>query len=435
MNTASHRSPRPTVAALAAAVTLACALAPALADPNVIDQVLAQVGERPYSYDDLITWLTRLDASDRVDVVSIGRSAAGRAIPLVAVHDPRTVFGQTMRLYIIARQHGTEAAGTEAMMALINYLVRTTAPSDIALLQRLTFAIVPAVNPDGFASGNRGNRAGVDLNRDWAALTQPETQAVEWGFRVWQPQAFIDCHELPANSAKEAYQESFLETIAEDPGLRSDMTQWCSNISLNIRRYETAYGCPLNVFYDDRGSDRRLAHRHFGLDYQVPSFLFESKTGHGRSLQDRVRFHVVGTLVAANLLAQAASVPTTVPPVAPPPIIVPRVTPPLTPRQPRLPAQTVVEFSSPSADRETFTSAVPLKIEVKPSAEFSYISLHVDGVRRMLSDSVSYQHDLSIDGWDAGPHTIVCQAHDGGGRVLAETKRVILIEKNVAGGR
>ena len=429
MSTASHRSPRPTLVALAAAVTLACALAPAHAASNVIDQVLSQVGNRPYSYDDLLAWLARLDASDRVDVVSIGRSAGGRAIPLVAVHDPRTVFGQTLRLYIIARQHGDELAGTEAMMALINYLVRTTAPSDIALLQRLTFAIVPAVNPDGYVDGGRDNHAGVDLNRDWASLTQPETRAVEWGFRVWQPQAFIDCHELPAKSSKEAYQESFLETIAEDPGLRSDMTQWCSNISLNIRRYEIAYGCPLNVYYDGRGGDRRLAHCHFGLDYQVPSFLFESKTGRGRSLQDRVRFHVVGTLVAANLLAQAAPVPTTVPPVAPPPIVVPRVASPLTPRQPRLPAQTVVEFASPSADGQTFALAVPLKIEVKPSAEFSYISLHVDGVRRMLSDSVSYHHDLPTDGWDAGPHTIVCQAHDGGGRVLAEAKRVVLVER------
>ncbi len=434
MNTAIHRSPVTALVVLAG-VVFVCAGTPAPAQPNVIDQVLAQVGDRPYSYDDLIRWLMQLDTSDRVDVVTIGRSAGGLPIPLVAVHDPRTVFGQTMRLFIVARQHGTEMAGTEAMMAIINYLVRSNAPSDIALLQRLTFAIVPVANPDGFVSDSRGNRAGVDLNRDWASLTQPETQAIDWCFRLWQPQAFIDCHELPAESARGAYQENFLETIAEDPGLRRDMTQWCSNLSLNVRQYEVAYGCRLNVFYDGRGSDVRLSHRHFGLGYQVPSFLFESKTGAGRSLRDRVRFHVVGALVVANLLAQAAPAPAFVPPVAPPPIIIPRGTPFPVQRQPNPPAQTLVVFSSPSADRQTFSGGVPLRIDVRPSLDFSYISLQVDGVRRMLSDSLLYEHDLSTDGWDTGSHTIVCQAHDGGGRVLAEARRTILVETNVAGGR
>lgn len=432
MNTAHHRSSLAVLLALA--VMAPTGATRVCADANVIDQVLSWVGERPYSYDEYLAALTRFAASDRVDVVAIGRSAGGRTIPLVAVHAPHTVFGQTMRLFIVARQHGTECAGTEAIMAIMNHLVRSNAPSDLALLQRLTFVFVPVGNPDGAAGGTRGNANGVDLNRDWASRSQPETQAVDWALRVWQPHAFIDCHELPAESSRAAYQENFLETIAEDEGLRPEMTSLCSSISLTVRRYEVGYGSRLNVYYDDRSTDRGLAHRHVGLDYQVPSFLYESKTGAGRSLRERVRFHVVGLLVTANLLAQLAPVAPSAPQPAPPPIMIPRTLPPVQ-RAPSVPAQTVVRFASPSADRETFTASIPLKIEVKASPDFAFVSLHVDGVMRMLSDAVPYEHDLSIAPYDNGPHTLVCQAHDGSGRVLAEATRVVLVEKNVAAGR
>ncbi len=406
------------------------------ADTGVIDQVLSFVGERPYSYDEVLAALTRFAASDRVDVLAIGRSAGGRTIPLVAVHDPHTVFGQTMRLFIIARQHGTECAGTEAIMAIINYLVRSNAPSDLALLQRLTFVFVPVVNPDGVVEGIRGtaNGADVDLNRDWLSRRQPETQAVDWALRVWQPHAFIDCHELPAESSRPAYQENFLETIAEDTGLRPEMTSLCSSISLTVRRYEVGYGARLNVYYDDRSTDRGLAHRHVGLDYQIPSFLYESKTGANRSLRERVRFHVIADLVTANLLAQLAPVAPSVPEPTPPPIMIPQPLPPVQ-HAPSAPVQTVVKFASPSSDRETFTDSIPLKIEVKASPDFAFVSLHVDGVMRMLSDAVPYEHDLSIAPYNNGPHTLVCQAHDGSGRVLAEATRVVLVQKNVAAGR
>jgi len=91
------------------------------AQGNVVEAVLSRCGESTYSYETMVQALKQLDQTERVWVGSIGQSREGRAIPLVAIHHPQTVFGQTARLLIIARQHGSEAAGTEAMMALIWY--------------------------------------------------------------------------------------------------------------------------------------------------------------------------------------------------------------------------------------------------------------------------------------------------------------------------
>jgi hypothetical protein len=432
MNAPMQRS----TAALVALLGCLLPAASARAEPNVVDQVIARCGERPHTYDQMMAWLTRLDGSDRVSVIPIGRTPGGRTIPLVALYYPGTTFGRTVRLFIVARQHGTEVAGTEAVMAIINHLVQSNAPSDLALLQRLTFAIVPMANPDGVAETGRCNSAGVDLNRDWNPPSQPETRAIDWALRVWQPNGFIDCHELPAESSKEAYQENFLETIAEDPQLNRDLTRWCSTISLNVRSYEEAYGCRLNVYYDDHSTDRSLSHRQVGLGYQVPSFLLESKTGRGRSLQDRVRFHVVGILVTANILAQQAAPPpppSVRTPVQPSIMNIPFVPPAPAPRRPSAPAQTVVSFTSPKTDGQTFSDKIPLRVEVQASPEFSYVSMRVNGVLRSLSDSVPYEHGLSLEGFSNGSHTLTCQAHDGGGRVLAEATRLVRVDKNAAG--
>ena len=401
----------------------------ASAQGNVVDQVLSRCGNTPYTYDQLMQTLQQLDRNDRVWVGAIGKSGQGRTIPLVAVHHPQTAFGQTARFFITARQHGTEVAGTEAMMALIWHLAQSNSPTDVELLRRLTFAIVPMVNPDGVVAGQRDNAAGMDLNRDWSSRSQPETRAVEWAFRTWRPHAFLDCHELPASSSRAAYQQSFVETIADDPALDTNLTQMCAFLSDNVRRYQTAYGARLNVYYDSHGSDRRLAHRHFGLDLATPSFLFESKTGAGHAMRDRIRFHVVGTLVIANLLAQRVAAPALP---ATPTIPMPQVA--ATPAQgPRLAAKTDVRFTSPGRDRESFSQDIPLRVDVQPSAEFAYISLHVDGIMRAITDAPPYETTLSLEGYGNGTHTVVCRAHDTTGRVIASAERLVVVNNAVAG--
>jgi hypothetical protein len=241
---------------------------------------------------------------------------------------------------------------------------------------------------------------------------------------------FIDCHELPASSSKAAFQENFLQTIADDPALDRNMTQFCGSMADNVRRCESAYGARMNIYYDSHDEDRRLAHRRFGLDFATPSFLLESKTGSGYSLRDRIRYHVVGTLVIANLLAQRVAAPSV--PIQP---TIPR---PQTPVYPQPPAQqyaakTEVVFVSPARDRLSFSQDIALQVDVEAAADFAYLSVHVDGIRRIITDAPPYEGSLSVEHLADGTHTVVCQAHDNSGRVLAAAERLVVVNTNVAG--
>ena len=55
---------------------------------------------------------------------------------------------------------------------------------------------MPTQNPDGRELGQRRNVNGFDMNRDWFARTQPETDGKLDVIREYPPQLFIDAHEF-----------------------------------------------------------------------------------------------------------------------------------------------------------------------------------------------------------------------------------------------
>ena len=56
--------------------------------------------------------------------------------------------------------------------------------------------ILPTQNPDGREADTRRNAYGFDMNRDWFARTQPETDAKVEMLRRYPPVLFIDAHEM-----------------------------------------------------------------------------------------------------------------------------------------------------------------------------------------------------------------------------------------------
>ncbi len=74
-------------------------------------------------------------------------------------------------VYLSAGIHGDEPAGPLTVLELLE----AGLPDDIH------WHICPAINPTGLKAGTRVNAAGVDLNRDYLAVTQPEVRAhVQW---------------------------------------------------------------------------------------------------------------------------------------------------------------------------------------------------------------------------------------------------------------
>ncbi len=123
--------------------------------------------------------------------------------------------------------HGAETSSGEAALLTAYYLVADRSTETANWLDKAVVVIDPSQNPDGrdrmanwhnsWANnppvadpadrehlepfpGSRFNHYLTDLNRDWLAATQRETQAKLEFFHQWYPNVQIDFHEMGGNS-------------------------------------------------------------------------------------------------------------------------------------------------------------------------------------------------------------------------------------------
>ena len=399
-------------------IILVAAGFPAQAD--IVADIAALIPSKPHTYAEVMTEMQELHGTDRVHCSSIGVTRQGRHIPMAVICDPEYDPHELRKLLVIARQHGNEPAGTEAALAVMKHLATSEGRAERALLRNVALLIVPMANPDGASRDSRRNSAGVDLNRDWVSRGQAETQAIERVYREWQADAFIDLHELPASSSKASYQENFVETIATHNALPALLGERCGRTSAQISVWMKRYGIPLNCYYDTPGDDTRLAHRHFGLDHQVPSYLFESKTGRGRSLQNRSTYHILGMLVVANQLAyhhggevrpiQVAAAEECEPAPEPAPEI------------------TRVALGDPAPDTRRDGRTL-LWAEIEPTDDFAYLTFELDGRMLVLTNQQPWEYSLDTSTCPEGEVEVAARAYDASGRCIAADSRTMTLLK------
>jgi hypothetical protein len=124
--------------------------------------------------------------------------------------------------------HGNEHSGVEAGMALAYTLLASTDAETKEILKNCVIIIDPDQNPDGrdrfinYFYQTKGLRPNADrnaaehrelwpqmrlnhylfdMNRDWTALTQQETRARIQAYRQYQPEIYIDLHEMGRDSS------------------------------------------------------------------------------------------------------------------------------------------------------------------------------------------------------------------------------------------
>ncbi|MBL8728119.1 MAG: peptidase M14 [Planctomycetes bacterium] len=125
--------------------------------------------------------------------------------------------------------HGDEPSGTDAaLFVLYHLLAAQNDPVVDKVLAECVVLVDPLQNPDGrdrfvhstraargrFPDatplgaehsqpwpGGRVNHALFDMNRDWFALSQPETQARVRAFLDWWPLVYVDLHEMGGNAS------------------------------------------------------------------------------------------------------------------------------------------------------------------------------------------------------------------------------------------
>ncbi len=185
------------------------------------------------------------DASDRVELDTLGRTTLGRPFVALTISsaenlaeldsyreiqrklaDPRRVDselearelireGRTIVL-ITGGIHSTEVGGYQMPMRLAYHLASRDDETTRAILDNVILLLVPSLNPDGSQMVVEWYRStlgqpwegagppflyhhyvGHDNNRDWYAFTQKETVLAVTGLHnVWHPQIVQDVHQM-----------------------------------------------------------------------------------------------------------------------------------------------------------------------------------------------------------------------------------------------
>ncbi|WP_278370016.1 M14 family zinc carboxypeptidase, partial [Pseudoalteromonas lipolytica] len=224
-------------------------------DIPTFKQVLGyDVGERITNYNDMRRYLTALEqaAPERIKVFKYANSWEGRelvyAVVGTAEHirsletlakntqslaDPRSTSAKDAKsliknlptsVWLQYAVHGNEISSTDAALFTAYHLL--AAPNDTInskILENTVVFIDPLQNPDGrerFVSRyyatvglehsadrlsaehnepwprGRVNHYLFDMNRDWLALTQPETKGRVAAINKYKPQVVVDIHEM-----------------------------------------------------------------------------------------------------------------------------------------------------------------------------------------------------------------------------------------------
>jgi hypothetical protein len=230
--------------------------------------------------------------------------------------------------------HGNESSSAEAAMSVAASLLRD--PDAQKLLDDVVVVIDPLQNPDGRERyiqwytrtqgieadpnpdafehsepwpGGRANHYLIDMNRDWAWSSQRETQARIAAYRRWNPQVFVDFHEM-------FYQSSYFFPPDAKPlnaNLPKDVEKWLdvfgrANADAFTRRgWPFFVGETFDLFYPGYGDSWPSLHGAIGMTYEV--------AGHGRAgtavLRDDATVYTLADRIARHATSGLATVRTT----------------------------------------------------------------------------------------------------------------------------
>jgi hypothetical protein len=192
--------------------------------------------------------------------------------------------------------HGNESSSSEAAMNVASTLLND--PSSAPLLENLVIIIDPLLNPDGRERyvqwfirtrgdvadpnpdafehnepwpGGRFNHYLIDMNRDWAWTSQREVRARVAEYRKWNPQVFVDFHEM-------GYQSSYFfppDARPVNANLPKDVDTWLEKFgradadAFTKKGWTFFTGEEFDLFYPGYGDSWPSLHGAIGMTYEV----------------------------------------------------------------------------------------------------------------------------------------------------------------------
>ncbi|HVT03702.1 MAG TPA: M14 family metallopeptidase [Thermoanaerobaculia bacterium] len=225
--------------------------------------------------------------------------------------------------------HGDEASSSEAAMQVAYTLVSDKSAESI--LDRCVVLIDPLQNPDGRelyieavahtmgmhpnsnpeameheSPWKRGrlNHYGIDMNRDWSWLTQKETVHRVALYQQWNPQVFVDFHEM--NNFEVDY---FFPPDAEpiNSNVDPDTMKWfevfgrANAAAFSTRNWSFFVGEKYDLFYPGYGDSWPTLHGAIGMTYEVAggrhsALAYKREDNTELTLTDRVNRHYTSAM-------------------------------------------------------------------------------------------------------------------------------------------
>ncbi|MEJ5306182.1 MAG: M14 family zinc carboxypeptidase [Ignavibacteria bacterium] len=183
------------------------------------------------SYEELKKYVAEIDKNSRlIKKEVLTTTNEGREIYIL--YFSKGDFGKNknkLKILFFAQQHGNEQSGKEGVLFLIKELLKK---ENHYLFDRIDFALIPQMNPDGSEKNQRRNSNGVDLNRNHLILTENETKALHKLFNKYNFEVTLDVHEyFPySNDWKEF---DYYKNADEQLGLLTNL-----NINEKLRSYQ-----------------------------------------------------------------------------------------------------------------------------------------------------------------------------------------------------
>lgn len=197
---------------------------------NIIPRTDMEITGRWTSNDAGDNFMFEMGKHELVEIIEVGRSVRDRPIYAAVIGDPTKPA-----YYINAASHGTEVGAAEAAWLL----VREFTQEKSLMLMDMCIIVLPNQNPDNRFIA-RGNKNGVDINRDWVDKEQPETHAAMHILNNYNVVAATDLHNFgyPRHvSLKEAIYGT-PEVMAKSQELFDLVTTTLKNDDQLVRRYD-----------------------------------------------------------------------------------------------------------------------------------------------------------------------------------------------------
>ncbi|HEX9978936.1 MAG TPA: M14 metallopeptidase family protein [Flavobacterium sp.] len=140
----------------------------------------------------------RFITADHVAVVlnnfSVGTLAvAGESVQGQPIYSFRIGNGKT-KMLLWSQMHGNESTTTKALLDFLSML-QTPNERALQILAEFTILAFPVLNPDGALLYTRENANGIDLNRDFISLSQPESRLLLEAFTDFEPDFCYNLHD------------------------------------------------------------------------------------------------------------------------------------------------------------------------------------------------------------------------------------------------